>query len=167
MLKKSGVILLCLLVLAGCGNPTKKAEKEVSAFLSKEFAEAKKICLAEHSEDECAPIDFVINYNKESDIFGVHISVYHDSYSWSGIPSNVEWTGTYENPDEFSAEIYKIVRNSGVECDVLVFGDEVLGTKGDIRSASARDTYLNGAELYDESRIPYLLRLIGVDTSLY
>ena len=78
MLKKSGVILLCLLALTGCS--VKKAEKGISSFLSKEYGKAQKICLAEHSEDECMPVEFTVSYNKKEDTLILSTFFYRFSY---------------------------------------------------------------------------------------
>ena len=157
MLKKSGVILLGLLVLAGCGNPTKKAEKEVSSFLSKEYAEAKKICLAEYSEDECEAVDFTISYNKKEDTMGLFIVSHRES--------SVSWSGTYENSDAFIAEIYNLVRKSGVESEFLIFTAKT----SDNQRFSLDDGYVNGVSISaeDEYKIPYLLRKIGLDPNQF
>ena len=166
MLKKSIFVLLGFILLVGCSNPVKKAEKEISAFLTKEFAKAEDVCLAEYSESDCASVDFDIIYNKESNLLGVHITVYHDANDWFKTSTNqTVWTGTYENEYEFSADIYEMVLNSGAECDFLLFGDEVLGTtKNAIKSASAEATYLNGGAVHDENLILNLLSKINVDT---
>lgn len=137
-MKKIMFIILGVLALTGCSNPIKKAEKEISALLEKEFSETEKICLEEYSEDKCIPIEFTVSYDKENDRIKIYILDYMDS-------SVRLTTDKYSNEEELSKAAYNLVRELGVESDVY-WRREAVRFGGDDSDLVGMSAYLNGED---------------------
>lgn len=153
MLKKSLFVLLGCVLLTGCSN-VKKAEKEVLSFVKETNAKSVEECLEKYSTDQCKMKEASVIYSKKNDIFTIRLTEDFDS--------NVYFTG-----EEYT-DLYNIVRESGVESDVIIYGERTREKEdGDIEYNACWGFTLNGSHDVDEYSIPSLLREAGIDTTIY